>query len=92
MASVGVRELKLQTSSILRRVRERGEALDVTLRGRVIARIVPVMTKRASRVQSARSRRSRAVWTEIDKLALEVAARWPKGLSAARAVSEDRRG
>ena len=91
MTSVGIRELKLRTSDILRRVREGGEAVDVTLRGRVIARIVPVATdRRADR--AARTRRSRAVWTDLDKLAVEIAARWPKGVTAARAVSEDRRG
>ena len=42
MDRVGVRGLKDQTSRIVRRVREQGETIEVTYRGRVIARIVPV--------------------------------------------------
>jgi prevent-host-death family protein len=39
----GRRELKQRTSAVLRRVRERGEEVEVTLRGRVIARLVPAL-------------------------------------------------
>ena len=86
MASVGIRELKQDTSAILRRVRERGETVDVTHRGRVVARLVPVEDE-------ARSvRRERAVWREIDALAKEIGARWPKGMTAAEAVRGTRRG
>jgi prevent-host-death family protein len=46
MATIGVRELKEQTSRILRRVRERGEEIDVTYHGRVVARLVPASPKR----------------------------------------------
>jgi prevent-host-death family protein len=40
--SIGVRELKVHTSRILRRVRERGEAVEVTYRGRPVARLIPI--------------------------------------------------
>ena len=85
MASVGVRELKQQTSEVLRRVRENGEAIEVTFRGRVVARLVPV-EPRATR------KRGRGVWRDIDALAGEIGRRWPKRASAARAVREGRRG
>lgn len=85
MASVGVRELKQLTSEVLRRVREDGEEIDVTYRGRVVARLVPV------RVRPAR-RRSRSPWRGIDAVAQEVGRHWPKGLSAAQAVARGRRG
>ena len=62
MASVGVRELKQRTSALLRRVRDHGEEVDVTLHGRVIARLVPVRPAAA-----ARGRR-RAAWTDLDRL------------------------
>ena len=48
MASIGVRQLKAQASRVLRRVRERGETIDVTYRGRVIARLVPAEQPSAS--------------------------------------------
>jgi prevent-host-death family protein len=86
MASVGVRELKQRTSALLRRVRDHGEEVDVTLHGRVIARLVPVRPAAA-----ARGRR-RAAWTDLDRLAREIGERWPRGQSAARAVREARRG
>jgi prevent-host-death family protein len=87
MASVGVRELRQRASEVLRRVRERGEEVEVTLRGRVVARLVP-----AARPQAKRRARERAVWREIDRLADEIGARWPRGVSAERAVREGRRG
>jgi prevent-host-death family protein len=86
MRTVGVRELKQRTSEVLRRVREQGEAVEVTFRGRVVARLVPVSQGKTA------ARKSRAVWGEIDRLAHEIGARWPKGVSAARAVREARRG
>ena len=86
MASVGIRELKHDTSAILRRVRERREVVDVTHRGRVVARIVPV------EADDTFARRTRAVWREIDELAKEIGKHWPKGLTAAEAVRRNRRG
>jgi prevent-host-death family protein len=86
MASVGVRELKQQTSAVLRRVRDRGEELEVTLRGRVVARLVPV------RPVPRESARRRAAFTDLDRLAREIGSRWPKRVGAARAVREGRRG
>jgi prevent-host-death family protein len=84
MDSVGIRELKARTSEVLRRVRERGEEIEVTHRGRVIARLVPV--------KGARQKRLSSVWTDLDRLAAEIGARWPsKAGGAARAVREGRR-
>jgi prevent-host-death family protein len=41
MDRVGIRELRLNASQLMARV-ERGESLEVTSRGRLVARIVPV--------------------------------------------------
>ncbi len=89
--AVGVRELKLRTSEILRQVREGREAVDVTYRGRVVARIVPSDDPH-HRLTPAQRRQQRRVWTDIDRLARELGRRWPKNVSAAEAVSEQRRG
>jgi prevent-host-death family protein len=86
MASVGIRELKHDTSAILRRVREGREVVDVTHRGRVVARIVPVEAHETS------ARKMRAYWREIDELAKEVGKHWPKGMTAVEAVRGQRRG
>ncbi len=85
MRSVGVRELKDQTSRILRRVRDRGEEIHVTYRGRTIARLIPVSPRARGGQTSA------AVWSDLDRLAVEIGARWPRGRSAAAAVREGRR-
>lgn len=83
--SVGVRELKQKTSEVLRRVREGGEEIEVTFRGRAVARLVPVR-------RPTRRRGGRALWNDIDAIAREIGAIWPRGVSAARAVGEGRRG
>jgi len=85
MRAIGVRELKEHASQVLRRVRERGEEIEVTYHGRVVARLIPVPRERP------RPRASAAVWSTFDRVAREIGARWPKGRSAANAVREGRR-
>ncbi len=53
MATIGVRELKQHASQVLRRVRERGEEIEVTHHGRVVARLVPVERQRSRQSPSA---------------------------------------
>jgi prevent-host-death family protein len=84
--TIGVRELRARASRILRRVREKRETVEVTYRGQVIARIVPVVPP-AEAAQTLS-----AVWADIDQLAGEIGRHWkPKTKSAAEAVSEGRR-
>jgi prevent-host-death family protein len=85
MRTVGVRELKTSASRLLRRVRERGEEIQVTYRGQVVARIVPVLERRAPAGADA------GVWSDLDRLAAEIGGHWPKGITAAAAVTEGRR-
>ena len=84
MGAVGVRQLKAQTSEVLRRV-QKGETIDVTHRGRVVARMVPVGGSSSVPEEVA------AVWADLDQLAAEIGARWPTGVTAAEAVQEERR-
>lgn len=85
MATIGVRELREETSTILRRVQEQGETLDVTDEGRVIARIVPVEPTGTVRPGLL------ADLDAIDEFAAEVSAAWKDNMSAADAVKEQRR-
>jgi prevent-host-death family protein len=85
VGEVGIRELKQRTSEILRRVREQKEAIAITHRGRVIARLVPVEEAQERGVEASR------VWVDMDQLAWEIGARWPGGVSAVEAVREQRR-
>ena len=83
MVTVGIRELKQQASELVRMVRETGKEVQITYHGQVVALLIPV--KRAHKKDEA------AAWAELDSLAAQIGARWPKGVSAADAVTEARR-
>ena len=83
MLTVGVRELKQQTSELLRLVREKGDEIQVTYHGQVVALLVPVKKTKAKDESKA--------WASLDGLAAEINAHWPKGVSAAEAVAEGRK-
>jgi prevent-host-death family protein len=83
MVTVGIRELKQQTSELVRLVRETGSEVQVTHHGKVVALLIPA--KRAAGREEDRA------WSDLDRLAAEIGARWPKGVSAADAVAEGRR-
>jgi prevent-host-death family protein len=85
MAAVGIRELKARASQVIRRVRERGEEIEVTHHGKVVARLVPASGS------AGRNRPSASAWSTLDRVAKEIAAAWPKGRSATAAVREGRR-
>lgn len=83
MVTVGIRELKQQTSELIRMVRETGSEIQVTYHGQVVALLVPV--------NKTKSKSAERAWTQLDSLAAEISANWKQGLSAAKAVSEGRR-
>jgi len=83
MVTVGIRELKQQTSELIRMVRETGNEIQVTYHGQVVALLVPVNKTKPKNAERA--------WTQLNSLAAEISANWKKGLSAAKAVSEGRR-
>ena len=83
MVTVGVRELKQQTSELIRMVRETGSEIQVTYHGQVVALLVPV--------NKTKSKTASRAWTQLDSLAAKISANWKTGVSAARAVSEGRR-
>jgi prevent-host-death family protein len=84
MVTVGVRELKQQASELIRLVRETGGQVEVTYHGKVVALLVPVNPVLDSEGEHR-------AWDKLDTLAAEIGAKWPKGVSAAQAVSEARR-
>jgi prevent-host-death family protein len=85
MVEVGIRELKQRASYILRQVWEKKETIIITHRGRPVAKLVPVEDLESKRAEAL------AVWAEMDELAREIGAHWPKGVSAVEAVREQRR-
>ena len=82
---VSVQDLSEQTGPILRRVSELGEIIEVVDEGKTLARLVPSARRPVDPDALA------AWWAEVDKLAAEIGAKWPKGVSAADAIKEDRR-
>ena len=88
MQAIGVRELKGQASEVLRRVREHGETIAVTYRGRVVAHIVPAGPSSGGSIEREELD---AIWTDLDRLAAEIGARWPANVTAAESVREGRR-
>ena len=109
MRSAGVRELKENTSELVRLVREEKQEVEITYRGRVVARLVPAedasggtsdseamiarlrRLKKERAVDAERRERDEAIWRDLDRLAKEIGAVWPKGVSAVDAVREQRR-
>jgi prevent-host-death family protein len=90
MRSVGVRELKEHTSEILRRVRDEGEIVEVTLRGQVIARVVPA-GQTSMQQKPGDQEELAAFWERWDKLSAEISADLPDDVSAVDIVREGRR-
>ena len=84
MVTVGVRELKQRASELVRLVHETGIEVRVTHRSKVVALLIPVSP-------SKRNENENHSWANLDTLAAEIGARWPKGVSAAETVSEARR-
>lgn len=83
MTTVGIRELKQRASELIRLVREQRSPIQITYHGQVVALIVPA--------ESPSPEMSGRAWAELDVLAAEIGARWPSGVSAVEAVSNDRR-
>ncbi|MCL4394908.1 MAG: type II toxin-antitoxin system Phd/YefM family antitoxin [Chloroflexi bacterium] len=83
--TVGVRELRQHATEIVRQVRVKGVAVQITYRGKVIARLIPVSENLAPPKESS------AVWSDLDQLAAEIGARWPANATALDAVRDGRR-
>ena len=86
--TVGVRELKNQTSRIIRAVREDLREYVVTLRGEPVAVLRPLTEEEAKRLRQVEVDTALA---EIKVLAQEVASAWISEKSGVELVSEQRR-
>jgi prevent-host-death family protein len=85
MHTIGSRELKATLGKVLRNVRDNKEIYVVMQRGRPVARLVPEMRPLGI------TNDFDTIWSEMAVLAAEISRDWPEGVSAAQAVSEDRR-
>ena len=94
MGRVGVRELKNQTTEIIRDVRENRAEYVVTYRGRPVAVLLPVgegwlddETQRA--IETAAP--GEDVWTELEALRQEIGQSWKSEKTGVELVAEQRR-
>ncbi len=83
MRSVGVRELSRHTSEILWLLREGGQEIHITYRGKVVALLVPVVPPIPA------AEKLEAAWADLDILAAEIGARWREATSASASSERD---
>ena len=88
MKALEVRELKERIGEILRMVHEDGETIEVTNRGKVIARLVPV---HKPHLQHTSELSDSSIWTELDRLANEIGNHVTKNIDVVDMVHDVRR-
>ena len=87
MREIGVRELKVKASEIMRSVRKRRARYIITYRGRPVGLLSPLQDQESSHATSGES----AAWDELTRLGKEIGRGWPAGVSSADVLSEMRR-
>jgi prevent-host-death family protein len=85
MTEIGVRELKIHASEILRNVRETRTRYTVTYRGRPVGMIVPMPA------DGAKGGDDEEVWEEMLRLGKEIGRGWTSPLTSYELLSEMRR-
>ena len=92
MSLIGVRELREQTSEVIRRVREDLAEYVVTYQGRPVAIILPLDAGRAEREMVRASKKAVLDnWERYERLAEELRRAWPTGLSTQDVIDSIRR-
>ena len=86
MKTLRANELVEHIDEILRMVEEEGETIDVTKRGKVIARLVPT-----SKSKQTVEEKDAAAWEELKRIASELGPYWPENTDAVEIVRDVRR-
>ena len=90
MAEIGVRELKVHASEIVRSVRDSRARYVITHRGRPVALLIPVDEAREASPALDVEPPS-AAWDELIRLGEEIGREWRSPLTSAEILSEIRR-
>ena len=90
MREIGVRELKVRASEIMRNVRKRRARYLITYRGRPVGLLAPIEGAGSSLPISA-SESAPSAWDELTRLGQDIARGWPAGKTSADVLSEMRR-
>ena len=88
MPEVGVRELKMHTSRILRNLRTRRARYVVTYRGKPVAILMPL---EPAEMASPETDSPESVWQELIRLGREIGAGWSAPMTSAELLSALRR-
>ena len=92
MSLIGVRELREQTSEVIRRVREEQAEYVVTYQGRPVAVILPVDAERTeAEIVRASKNAVLGSWERYERLAGEIRRAWPSDLSTQDLIDAVRR-
>ena len=92
MPTIGVRELREQTSEVLRQVREQRAEYVVTYQGKPVALLLPVQADVVEKAMVEAGRRSVANgWETYARLAEELRRDWPTDKSTQELMDEIRR-
>jgi prevent-host-death family protein len=92
MSLIGVRELREQTSEVIRRVRQDRAEYVVTYQGRPVAVILPLDAGRAEReIVQASKKAVLGSWERYERLAEELRRDWPADLSTQDVIDSIRR-
>ncbi|GAB4452556.1 MAG: hypothetical protein Fur0044_47650 [Anaerolineae bacterium] len=86
--TIGIRDLKNQTSRIVRSVREEMAEYVITLQGKPVALLRPITEADEQQLHQAQVEETMA---EMKRLAQEVAAAWSSPKSGVDLISEQRR-
>ncbi len=85
MSDVGIRELKIRASEIIRQVKERQARYIVTHRGHPVAAIIPIDEV------TSEERPESSAWDELLELGAQIGQNWQSDLSSTDLLSEIRR-
>jgi prevent-host-death family protein len=87
---VGVRELKIRASEIVRNVRERRARYVITYRGKPVGVLLPLEEVSQAEAEAG-GEQGAGVWEELSRLGEEIGRGWQSPLTSAELLSEMRR-
>ena len=90
MPEIGVRELKVRASEIMRNVWKRHLRYVITYRGRPVGLLMP-LEEPSIRESAPVPKSAAAVWDELTRLGKEIGRRWPKTVKSVDVLSQMRR-
>ena len=95
MSTISIKELRGDIDSVLQRVTDEGETIEIVKDGQVVAQLVPVEPQESSSTPTDLEdavAAHEAVWAELDRIGQRLSESWPPGLTAVDAIRAERRG